>query len=315
MVFLVTGPDTFRARQKLQELREKFRREVDPTGLNLQTVDGRTMDVREVPHYFATTPFLARRRFVVFEHLLSAKKPDVHEAVRRFLEASRDDGHIVVFYEEGPPTGRGGLASWLRQYARSQHFSVLEGRALTAWATAAFRERHRPIAPRALTRLLAATGQDLWRLSREVEKLNAYLEPGVVVDEATVTALVAPSFDDNVFALTDAVVAGNLTTGAPLLLEHLERSTTPPQLIALLEKSLRALLVIAESGGRVSPNQTGIHPYLARRLAPLARRYDVARLKQIYADLAAVDVGLKTSAGDAKTLLLTFLARVSARAS
>jgi DNA polymerase III delta subunit len=106
------------------------------------------------------------------------------------------------------------------------------------------------------------------------------------------------------------MVAGDLATAAPLLIGQLERSMNPSQLVALLEQQLRALLLLAAGGAGVVPrSRPGLHPHVVRKLAPLARRYDRARLRKIYADLAAVDVALKSSAGDAKTLLLTFLTR------
>ena len=44
MIIFLFGADTFRSRQKLKEIKDKFLREVDSSGMNMQTLDGKTAD-------------------------------------------------------------------------------------------------------------------------------------------------------------------------------------------------------------------------------------------------------------------------------
>ena len=313
MLFLVTGPDTYRARHLLAELRAKFAREVDPTGMNMATIDGMTVTLANLHDHLRTTPLLARRRFVVFEKLLTQKNPELFEDLKKLLADDSEDAHVVVLYEPDEVPSKHPLTSWLATYARSFHFPPLAERALREWTIEAIREHGRTVEPRALDRLLAVTSNDLWAVRQEIDKLDAYLVPGVAINEDTVVALVVEPFDDDIFPFVDAIVAGDASRAAPLLMEQLERGMSPQQLIALVEKSLRVLLVIAQpaSAGRLAPSLPGIHPYVARKLTPLAVQYGFNRVKKIYADLAAIDVDLKTSGGDAKTLLLRYLTRVA----
>ena len=316
MVFLITGPDTYRARRKLRELKDKFLKEVDPSGLNIHTVIGPTLTVEGVRHHLESQPLLARRRFVIFENVLSPKKKEVIEALVAALEreGNRKEGedNIAIFFEDDEPTAKNKLHSWLIKHAHLLRFAALQGHELAAWTEDEWRRRGRQIDKRAMRRLLASTGNDLWQLSGEIKKIDAYLEAGAIVDEKTVILIAKEPFYDNIFAFTDAVLNGDLKKSAPMLMEHLEREMAPPQLVALLEKQLRVLLLLAEApAGRMPPTLPGIHPYMVRKLWPLAKQYSTARLKKIYADLGQVDVDLKSSAGDAKTLLLTFLTSCS----
>ena len=99
MVFLITGPDTYRARQQLIELREKFCREVDPSGLNVVSLVGSTITRADVSNLIGTAPLLARRRFVVFEGLLTGGKTDVLDAIPKLLEREEAaaQSNVIVF--------------------------------------------------------------------------------------------------------------------------------------------------------------------------------------------------------------------------
>lgn len=312
MVFLITGPDTYRARQKLRELKDKFLKEVDPSGLNIHTVIGPTLAVEGVRHYLESQPLLARRRFIIFENVLSHKKKEVIEAILSALERENNrkagEDNIAVFFDDDEPAAKNKLYSWLIKHAHVSRFTPLQGHELVAWTESEWLGRGRQIDQRAIKRLIASTGNDLWQLSGEIKKIDAYLEAGVIVDEKTIALIAREPFDDNIFAFTDAVLNGDLGKSAPMLMEHLEREMAPQQLVALLEKQFRVLLLLASAPvGHMPPTLPGIHPYMVRKLWPLAKQYGIVRLKKIYAALGQVDVDLKSSVGDAKILLLTFL--------
>ncbi|KKU49108.1 DNA polymerase III subunit delta [Candidatus Uhrbacteria bacterium RIFCSPLOWO2_12_FULL_46_10] len=316
MVFLITGPDTYRARLKLRELKDKFLKEVDPSGLNMRTVNGATLTLEGVRHYLESQPLLARRRLMIFENVLSHKKLEVLEAVFGALEREQErkegEDNIVIFFEGEEPTTKNHLHAWLVKHAHLLRFALLQGRELEQWVEDEWRGRGRRIDPRAVKRLIVSTGNDLWKLSNEIQKIDAYLEAGVMMDEKAVALMAEEPFDDNIFSFTDAVIGGDLKKSAPMLMEHLARELAPQQLIALLEKQLRVLLLLAEApASRSAPTLPGIHPYMVKRLWATARRSDIKRLKKIYADLMKVDIDLKSSTGDFKTLLLTFLTKSS----
>lgn len=317
MTFLITGPDTYRARQKLAELKAKFLKEVDPSGLNMGTVKGATLTLEEVRHYLESRPLLARRRFIVFDNILAHKKSEILEAVREAMERERGqkegEDNIAVFFEDEEPTAKNKLCSWLVKHALLFRYPILEGQNLFAWVEEEWRRRGRKITPSALKRLVSVSASgDLWQLSREVQKIDAYLEKGEIVDDRVLGNLINEPFDNNIFSLIDAVVEGHLKKSTLLLMEHLERETTPQQMVALLEKQFRVLLLLSEARhSEAPPAMPGIHPYMVRKLKGLVQKYDSQHLKKIYADLARLDVDLKSSAGDSKTLLLKFLVQSS----
>ena len=316
MVFLITGPDTYRARQKLMELKNKFLKEVDPSGLNIRSVKSAALAPRAISHFLESQPLLARRRMVIFENILAEKKlvseQDIIEALGREEDRVPGQSNIFIFFEDSESRAKSKLHSWLTKRAHLFRFPELTGGSLAAWVEAEFQRCQRTASAGAIRRLISVTGSDLWRLSGEIQKLDAFLEPDSSVDEQVVKLLIDEPFDSNIFLFIDAVLEGNIKQSSYLLMEHLGRETSPQQLVVLLEKPLRALILLTvDKKATPAENFSGIHPYMIKKLRPLAKRYDLHRLKDIYASLLAVDTAMKSSSGDAQTLLLNFLLKSS----
>ena len=114
-----------------------------------------------------------------------------------------------------------------------------------------------------------------------------------------------PSSDD-VFPLIDAIIRGDRRHAAPMLMSYLAHGQNAQSLVALLESQLRALILLTTANGRTA-QLAGVHPFVARKLAPLSRRYHPDDIKKVYAALSEVDVELKTTGSDPKTIILQFL--------
>ncbi|MBI3627096.1 hypothetical protein HY224_03555 [Candidatus Uhrbacteria bacterium] len=57
MIFFLHGADTYRSRQKLKEIKDKFRKDVDPSGLNITVLDGAKADLDILSRAFMSAPF------------------------------------------------------------------------------------------------------------------------------------------------------------------------------------------------------------------------------------------------------------------
>lgn len=304
MVFLITGPDTYRARKLLKDLREKFAREVDDSGLNASTVNGSEVTEKNLRHYLQTSPLLARRRLVIFEGLLNEKKPEVFAVLPKLLEQAGADGHVVAFYEPVPLPTTHVMMRWVTKNGKVTGFSPLTGVPLKSWVTSELARRTRHMTDKAMANLLTITGGDLWRLTHELEKLQAATIEGGTITEAQVAGLVATSWTEDIFGLVDALAAGDLKRAALLLNESLAQGMSPQQLNALLEKSLRALVLLA-AGERTND----INPYVARKLAPVAKRLGREKAEKAYQALAKLDVDLKSNSLDVGAQFLAMIGK------
>lgn len=324
MIILLSGEDTYRSQQRLKKLRDAFRKKYDKGGINVVTLDGETMKPEQFNERFASGGLLVSRRFVVVRNLLTRGKPGVLEAVAAsIMDHGPDTESIAVFWEEGDythaPTEKKGkpakadaarLALWniLVKSAKKESFSLLSGVALTQWMTDRIQELGGTIAKGALMRLVAAVGSDLWWAASEIEKLVHYAG-GKTIAEADVDLLVAATFDDNIFALTDALGERDTGTALRLLEEQFALGVEPLFLISRLAWHCRNLIGARAllDGGRSNPrtiaSQLQIHPFVAQKCARQAEAFTLVELTRLYGSLTDTDEALKTRRVDARVLL------------
>lgn len=205
MIIFLHGDDTFRSREKLRELKQRFLREVDPSGTNLVTIDGTSTTADEIWAAVAAQSFLVRKRMVVVEDLGAQKSNVVREGVTALLARIPEDV-ILVFWESGSRAGgkqkisplprrrgsergsgskvrRGGVTSLpaggdilfpaLLKEKYAQEFAPLDGVALARWVQDRVKVLGVTIDATAARELITMVGSDLWRMHNELEKLMA----------------------------------------------------------------------------------------------------------------------------------------------
>ena len=303
MVFLISGPDTLRARRKVSEIKSKFIHDV-PNGV-VTSVTGESITIRNVQEIFGAAPLLARRQLVVVSDLLQVKEVAVHSAVVAVLQRLQqaNDSNVIVFFEtetkrEGP------LLEWLKANALCQAYPLLDSRQLAAWVVAVCKERGRTITPGAIAQLVSGSGGDNWRLLNEIDKLDAYVPVNAPITEDVITVLFTPNGEDKIFSMIDAIIRGETGTASSLLSRLLAEGTAAENIVSLLEQQLRTVLLLQADASGLALR--GVHPYVIQKLLPIARRSSVSEIKNAYAALAEVDVSIKQGIVDAKTGLLQF---------
>src|SRR3989339_905246 len=101
MLIYLYGPDTFRSRQQLKKMIEKFKIDRDPQGLNVVVVDAEKEEAGVVLQQISASPFLAERRMVVLENLLSStgKKELQEDIFDRIKRNSIPESTVLLFWE------------------------------------------------------------------------------------------------------------------------------------------------------------------------------------------------------------------------
>jgi DNA polymerase-3 subunit delta len=190
-----------------------------------------------------------------------------------------------------------------------QSFLALEGPALERWVAAAARERGGSIDPPAAQELVLRGGQDLRRLSQELDKLFTYTAPGRHIGLDAVDALVIPGEDVSAFGLVDAVAARQAPRAVQLVEQLLNAGEVPESLLALLGVRIRDLLLLASAeeegiSDQAAASQLGWKPGRLGHLQKVRRQFTLADLRAAQAVLVAVDAALKSRASHERPILL-----------
>ncbi len=312
MIIFLSGPDTFRSRQKLKQIRERFRREVDKTGYNTTTLGGRGLNVETFEQALLAAPFLAPKRLVVVEELLAAKpNAATEEQLLEVLQRPAADQSVAVFWENELPTGKGGaLLKFLRQSPYAEQFDRMSGPALIQWYRRQAEHHELVLEPPALERLVELVGDDLWRADGELQKLAAYCRqrPATVDDAA---ALVASDVEENIFALTDAIGQCRPVEALQLLQRQHRAGVSPLELVAKMAWHGRNLLQAkawlnthGRAGGSWELAEAlQVHPFVAKKVLGQVGNFSLAALIERYRRLLQLDYRLKNGHRSGAALL------------
>jgi len=311
MIIFLHGLDTFRSKEKLSQLKQRFSREVDKSGLNLMELDAKNCTIGDVNKAIFTQSFLAKKRMVVIKNSCQQIKSFQNQLLdilkQGKWEAKSGSDNILIFWDDKADK-RSSLYKYLSQSKFRQEFNILTGLDLTNWALARFKAKQARISQQGAGVLCSRSDGNLWALAGEIDKLCA-LKKGseITVEDIEQTNLV--KIDDNIFNLTDAVGAGNKNIALKLINDQLESGTDEIYLLAMIVRQFRILIQIKTAIDRGMNNKSmiakelGMHPFVVQKTMAQAGRYSIDKLKQIYDKLLQVDIGLKSSSGQGKVLL------------
>lgn len=309
MIILLYGPDTFRSRQKLRELKNKFTNEIDKSGLNLTELDGKKLDVSKFENDIATPPFLAKKRMVVIENLITSNKgKKIQAEVLKILEKNKFEESILIFWEEdGEADKKSTLLKRLKKEKYNQQFKILTPLETKKWADKEIKDRGGKINIKALESLVDFVGNDLWQMNSEIEKLLAY-KRGEEIRVEDISELVMTKIDDDIFKLTDAIGHKNKVLAIKLISDQFKNGVSPTRLLSKIIWQFKNLLVIksgVEDNG-LNTNQltiqTKLHPFVVKKTLAQIKNYSLEDLKKTYNQLLNIDHKIKTSRVDPEVL-------------
>lgn len=314
MLIFLHGPDTFRSRQQLKKMIEKFKQDRDPQGYNVAVLDCQKEEGGKVMEQILSAPFMSEKRMVVLENFLSATgKGDTQEEIlKRAEEKKLPESTVLLFWESElkPKTNVSKkLFEKLSKEKFSQQFDALTGFKLQAWIEAEFKTRGGKISGQALQYLTNNIGSDMWRLDSLIEQLVAY-KAGVEIGLADVQLFLDEKTDDSIFNLVDAIVGGQAKKAFEMIREQYRLGEDAQYVFAMLLRQFRILLEIRDLYEREDnlPSDTiakklGLHPFVVKKSLPFVKRYPMEKLKSIYQSLLDFDIKTKTGQGGPELLL------------
>lgn len=312
MIFFLHGEDTYRSFRKMKELEEKFAREVDPSKINLQHFgEGAAPDVLRQALF--SPPFLARKRFLRVDNLSVVSKAAQEEILACLQKGLPEDIIFVVRLAAGSEGSiNKDLLTKLKASKYCEEFKILRGKQLEQAVNQMAQEAGGSLTPGALRALIALTGADTWQIKNELGKLSIYCQDRKI-EEKDVLAMVEGSFDENIFALLDAV-ANKKSEQALWLAENQTRGGLSSfLLLSRIIGNLRLLLAVRfllDQGQVMSQisRTLNLHPYVGEKTSRQIKSWSLDKLKKAYKRLLQVETMAKTGQGDIQTLLTVFLA-------
>lgn len=330
MIYVLHGDDSFSIAEAVASLKEA----VQPAELrdvNVTTLAGSTVGFEELSAVAGTVPFLAEKRLVLVEGLLSAfeTRPasagaskerrtglGQWEALAGYLAEVPATTDLVFI--EGRLTQRNPLFARVKPLAEARAFPLPRGPDLQAWIRRRAAAKGTDIEPRAVAALADSVGSDLHLVDVELSKLALY-RWGETVRFEDVQDMVASAKEANIFAAVDAVLEGRSRAAVELTHQLLDSGRPPLYVISMLGRQVRLLLLAKElRGQRLSPveigRRLGLSDYPTRRTLEQETRFTMTRLVQIHRTLLEADLAMKTASTDEGLILDLMVAELASTA-
>jgi len=306
MIIFIYGPDTFRSRKKLNEIIGEYKK-THKTGLSLSFFDceERKSAIGDARDEVRQTSIFKEKRLNIVTGLFSepSQKEKFLEEVKEFSDSS----DIFVVFEDKEVKKTDTLFKSLIKNAKAQEFKKLSGLQLKAWVQKEAEVMGLKIDGSSFDLLLDYSGDDLWQISNEMQKLASY-KNGKVVVIADVKALVRPRIETDIFRTIDAIAQKNKKQALDLIYHHIDNGDSPLYLLSMIGYQIRNLLVIKELIEKHLPynlivKQSGLHPFVVKKSYYQANAFSLAGLKKIYQRIFEVDLSIKTGKAEPEMAL------------
>jgi len=323
MIFFIYGENTYLSRQKLKELKDKFIREVDPTGENLSVLDGSAIDLGRINEAMASQSLFVRKRMVVVENIFANKNKTFIDELTDYLQKQKEgNDNIIIFWDSvsGEKQKTSKLFKFLNAQKFVQHFVPLSNTEATTWVRKEVERQGAQITLQVATHLSSLFASNLWQLSTEIEKLVNYKKSlndkgEVVVELKDIELMSRGVVDENIFAMTDAISNKNKSLALELFEKEIEAGVAEHLLIHMIARQFKILMQVKQAldsghSSRQIINDLKLHPFVVQKASAQVRNFSLETLKDIYLKLVEVDYLFKKGQGDLLNMISLFMAKI-----
>lgn len=303
MIIFLYGQDSYRMRQKLEEIVEGYK-SANKENFSLVKISAHEKDFRHLLDNLSTISIFGGKKLIIARDIFLNEK--FKEEFLKEIVNLRDSKDIIIVFEENPDK-RTALFKALFKNSKHQEFNLLDEKNIRLWLRSELEKNYLKADASAQNLLLSYIGNDLWRQSSEIKKLAAFKKDQLLSKE-DVELQVRPQIENNIFKTIEAIAFKNKKEASQLLHGHLDNGDSPLYLLSMIAYQFRNLLIIKDLIVKKKPysailKKSGLHPFVVQKTYSLCNRFDFLELKKIYLRIFQMDSGIKVGKIDPETAL------------
>lgn len=306
----------FGAESYLRDLAAKAITDMALAGSSLREFNETEISLSHSPiqHALASAeqmPMISSRRVVKITNVIvsaTGTKDTLKEADEDSLNAYLDSPSAtsVLIFVADDLDKRRKISKLLLEKSVAVEFKALEDDELAKWAKTKLKELNAEVDERALRHLIGLVGNNVRRLTNEIEKLAVAALPDSLITSELIESLVPDSRELSNFELTDYLLSKNKTRALQILKKILDDGAEPLMLLGLVASNFRRIFMSKEL------MRQGVERREVARILRLpyskqedflatARRMETAKLAWIMKRISETDIAIKTSIGGGGT--------------
>jgi len=313
MLKLYFGEDTYSLNHALKEIEKNFAN--DNFGdMNINKFDGGGLTFDQLIRSATAVPFLAEKRLIIIRNFLRDGDQKLRDYLAENLEKFPDSSEIILV-EEGEVNKSLGLYKKLLKMKVVEYFPLRKGYELEKWLQEYARQENISLGFSAVRRLIATAGNNTWRLTNELAKLDLFRKAREKseIDESDINEMVESEHDQNIFDFIDALGARNAKLALKYLHNLFAGGKNENYILSMIVYQFRNMLLVQDLIVRgvkrnQIPAESELHPFVVGKTIRVLNNYDLPLLKRIYYRLMQTDIDIKTGRVDSRLALEKLLA-------
>ncbi|MCF7820095.1 MAG: DNA polymerase III subunit delta [Candidatus Pacebacteria bacterium] len=306
MIFFLFGSDTYRSHLKLKEIKEQFLKSVSEGYSAILDIDGEKANLEAINEKSASSSLFSSKRLLVIDNILQNKNQQfLSQALDYFIKTEKNEStNVFVFLENenlkisSLSKEAKALLSFLKKQKFVQEFKPLDNKQLITFIAKEFKKYNKEVEVPAAQFLVTHSGNDLWKLSKQIHKIAHYSE-NKKITEADIENNIPIKIEENIFILTDKLGQKQPSQGLKELELQLASGLAAEYVLAIFRKHLQKLFqvkeVLAEGITEKDIAQKfSWHPYATKKLVMQSNNFSLEEIDHQISELNKIDFLSKT---------------------
>ena len=293
MIILLQGKDRYRQKEVLRKIIKNHK-------VSLFEFNSKSDNINHLINKTRQRSIFKEEKLFIVSNLL--ENIGAGKEVLSFLEncSGSSEMTLVLVEEKAIPKKK----SLMDLIDKIYDINPIKGKELENWIKSEFCSRGGEIDDLALKELIMLTGNDLWALSNEIDKIVSY-KKGLRASVADIVLLVKPKIETDIFRAIDALANKDKRRALNMVYAHLEKGVPVSYILSMIGFQFRNLNLVKNDNG--SAIELELHPYVFNKTTNQSRRFSKDELKDIYSRIVSSDAGIKTGKIEAGTALDLFI--------
>ncbi len=292
-VYLLYGEEAYLRIQYKDKLKAALMADGDE--MNCTYFSGKDVDPAEVIGLAETMPFLSDRRVIILENTGFVKNGN--DALAEYISNGVCDTTVILF-AEAEADKRTRLYKAIDKKGRCVSFDRQTEETLKRWVLGRLGKEGKRVTAHTLDVFLETVGDDMYRISGELEKLISYTEGRDTVTERDIEDICSVSLSVRIFDMIEKIARKQGREALKMYHELLSMKESPFGILALLIRQFSQMLTVADlAAAGLSQKQiadrTGINQYVVGKYIPQIRQFNKSELISILESCAQTDQDIK----------------------
>ncbi len=291
---LLTGEDDFRLRERAKFYKSAFQQKY-PEGEITLLEKGNSL--HELENIVFTPNLFGGRRLVILDSFWDTEKFEQAEKTKFFEKLPEFENQCTAIIIDPKLDKRTKYSKFLLDQAKVEPFDCFDEEQLVRWIGQYAEKKGGKILQAVAHTLLKRCGENLWNLSREIEKL-IQAGDGEITDKL-IAELTIPHPSVVMWDFLESLSKKSVQLSMKRFNDLLESGVSVHEVLSMIFREIRIHAQIRSGidqgwSSQKIATETKLHPFVVQKTYPLTQQFSKEKIEQMYEMLFEIDKQLKT---------------------